>query len=184
MGWAQFSPDGRTVAARKFGSRSVWFWATDTGTLLGWFAPPVEWTLAWESIGQFSPDSKWLAVVSDRVVHIIDVASRTGVRILRGHETTVGALAFSADSSRLLTGSDDRSAAVWDVETGRIVAVYKGHPGPVRLVAYSPDGKRVATGSSDPFVRVWSVDLIPEFERRKPRELTPEERVKYELPAK
>jgi WD40 repeat protein/serine/threonine protein kinase len=182
--WAQFSPDGRTVAARKYGSRSVWFWAADTGTSLGSFTPPAEWSLEWDSVGQFSPDSKWLAVPANRVVHVIDVASRAGVRVLRGHETRVGALAFSPDGSRLLTGSDDQSAALWDVETGRILAVYKGHPGPVRLVAYSPDGKRVATASTDPLVRVWPVDLIPEFEGRKPRELTPEERVKYELPAR
>jgi WD40 repeat protein len=178
-----FSPDGRTIAARKEASRSVWFWAADTGEPLGSFPIP-EGTPGWDGVACFSPDSKRLAVGWDRVVHIVDVATRTGVRVLRGHEARVGAMAFSPDSARLLTGSDDQSAAVWDVETGRIVAVYKGHPGPVRLVAYSPDGKRVATASTDPLARLWPVELLPEFDRRKPRELTPQERERYELPAR
>lgn len=42
----------------------------------------------------------------------------------------------------------------------------------------------MATVSIDPLARVWPVDLIPEFEKRKPRELTPQERDRYELPAR
>jgi hypothetical protein len=42
----------------------------------------------------------------------------------------------------------------------------------------------MATASTDPLARVWPVDLIPEFDRRKPRELTPQERDRYELPAR
>jgi WD40 repeat protein len=180
---AEFSPDGRTVAARKFGGRFVWFWSAETGELLGSFPIPAA-TASWESVGAFSPDSKHFAVASDRFVHVVDVATRAAVLVLRGHEAKVNALAFSPDGARLLTGSDDQSAALWEVGTGRILAVYKGHPGPVRLVAYSPDGARVTTASTDPLARVWPVDLVPEFERRKPRELTAQERDKYELPSR
>jgi WD40 repeat protein len=180
---AEFSPDGRTVAARKSGGRFVWFWSTGTGELLGSFEIPDGYA-GWEAIGGFSPDSTRFATVADRLVHIIDVATRTGTQVLRGHEAKVNSMEFSPDGSRLLTGSDDQSAAVWEVSTGRILAVYKGHPGPVRLVAYSPDGKRVATASTDPLVRVWPIDLIPVFERRSPRALTLQERERYELPRK
>jgi len=51
----------------------------------------------------------------------------------------------------------------------------------VKHVAYSPDGTRVATASMEPFARVWAVNLLPEFERRKPRELTGVEKQRYEL---
>ena len=92
------------------------------------------------------------------------------------------ALAFSPDRTKLLTGSEDKTAALWDVESGRLVTVYRGHPATVNLVAFSPDGTRVATASPmETFARVWPVDLVPVFERRKPRELTGVERVRYEL---
>src|SRR5207253_2803479 len=98
-----FSPDGRTIAARKFGGRFVWFWAADTGELLGSFRIP-EGNPGGAATAGFSPDSKRLAAGSERVVHVVDVATRTGVRVLLGHEAGVNALAFSADGARLLTG--------------------------------------------------------------------------------
>ena len=116
-------------------------------------------------------------------MHIVDVTTRTGLRELRGHEAPVTALIFSPDGSRLLTGSEDKTAALWDVEAGQLLAVYRGHGGSVNLLAYSPDGKRVATSTeSETMARVWPVDIVPAFEKRKPRELTAAERVRFELP--
>jgi WD40 repeat protein len=180
---AQFSPDGRTIVGRRAWSRNVLFWAADTGALIGKFELRDGNRGSGMTLG-FSPDSKRLAVADDRLIHVVNVASRTEDLVLRGHEEKVIVLTFSKDGSRLLTGSEDRSAILWEVATGRILAVYKGHPGPVQLVACSPDGNRVATGSSDSVARVWQVDLLPEFEKRKPRELSPQERERYELPAK
>jgi WD40 repeat protein len=177
------SPDGRTVAAQKQGGQHVWFWDAATGAVLGSHRN-AESTPSWVPILRFSPDSKRLAVTADRHALVLDVATRDRAQLLRGHEAEVKAVAFSPDGSRLLTGSDDRSAILWDVTTGRVLAVYKGHPGPVSLVAYSPDGQRVATASTDPLARVWPVDLLPEFEKRRPRELTAQERGRYELPAR
>jgi WD40 repeat protein len=158
----------------------VWFWDAATGAVLGSYRG----ALSSPQVLRFSPDSKRLAVAADRTVLVLDVAARGPVQHLRGHEAGVKAVAFSPDGSRLLTGSDDRSAILWEVGTGRVLAVYKGHPGPVKAVAYSPDGRRVATGSTDNLARLWPVDLLPEFDRRKPRELTAQERGRYELPAR
>jgi WD40 repeat protein len=177
------SPDGRTIAAQRQGGHHVWFWDAATGAVLG-SHQIADATSSWVPILRFSPDSKRLAVTADRLVLILDVATRGRTQLLRGHEAEVKAVAFSPDGSRLLTGSDDRSAILWDAAAGHIIAVYKGHPGPVSLVAYSPDGQRVATASTDPLARVWPVDLFPEFEKRRPRELTPQERGRYELPAR
>jgi WD40 repeat protein len=179
---ARFTPDGRVVVAQAGSEPVVWFWDAGTGELLGAFRFP-DGTSVWEARMEFSPDSRRLAVTSGRTVQLIDVATRTGTHVLHGHEANVTALAFAPDGTRLLTGSEDKTAALWDVESGRLVTVYRGHPATVHLVAYSPDGTRVATASPmETFARVWPVDLVPEFERRKPRELTAAERVRYELP--
>jgi WD40 repeat protein len=186
--WSQwsstvFSPDGRSVAARRLGTGTVWFWSPATGDLLGSYPIP-DGNRGGETILRFTPDSKRVVVGSDRVVHVVDVATRALERTLRGHDAKVNAVALSKDGSRLLTGSDDKSAILWELATGRILAVYKGHSAPVTQVAYSPDGTRVATAAADPVARVWPVDLIPVFEKRKPRELTQQERDRFELPAK
>src|SRR5262249_27349596 len=151
---ARFSPDGRTIVGIAAGSRDLWFWDAATGGLLGSFRTP-EQSPSWHPELAFTPDSKHVAFTVQRVVQVVDVASRTGVRELRGHEAPVIALAFSPDGTRLLTGSEDKTAALWDVGSGGLVSVYRGHAGAVNLVAYSPDGKRVATASSsEPVARV------------------------------
>jgi WD40 repeat protein len=181
----EFSPDGRLIAGQKSGSWDVWFWDATTGTLLGSFrGTPTTNTFSAHQHLAFSPDSRRLAVVVDRVIQIVDPATRAAIRELRGHEEPVTALTFSPDGSRLLTGSEDKTAALWDVDAGQMLAVYRGHGGPVSLLAFSPDGTRVATASeSEVMARVWPVDVVPLFERRKPRELTAGERVRFDLPA-
>jgi WD40 repeat protein len=181
-GEARFSPDGRVVAGHRSGNRELWFWDTATGERLGSYTNTHP-SMSWEPQFVFSPDSKRLALAVDRVVQIVDVGSRRGMEVLRGHENSVTALSFSADGMRLLTGSLDQTAALWDVVSGRLLTVYRGHAWAVNLLAFSPDGTRVATSNvNEVFARVWAVDVLPEFERRKPRELTTAERVRYELP--
>jgi len=181
-GEVRFSPDGRVVVGQAVAESDLWFWDPATGELLGSFRFPRDVT-AWGARTAFTPDSKRLAVTAGPAVQIIDVPTRAGVHLLRGHESNVRALAFSPDGSRLLTGSDDQTAALWEVESGRLATVYRGRAGAVGFVAYSPDGTRVATvGAGEPLARVWPVDVLPAFEKRKPRELTPAERVRYELP--
>ena len=179
---ALFSPDGRVIVGQGHVEPDVWFWDAATGAVLGSFRVPGQGFL-WQSRPTFTADSRRLAVVVDRAVHVVDVATRTEVTVLRGHEARVNAMATSPDGTRLLTGSEDKTAALWDLGAGRLLTVYRGHAGAVNLVAYSPDGTRVATASPvETFARVWPVDVVPAFEKRKPRELTAVERVRYELP--
>ncbi|HKB04627.1 MAG TPA: hypothetical protein VKD90_20555, partial [Gemmataceae bacterium] len=182
--WAEvrFSPDGRVVVGQRAADRIIWFWDPATGERLGSYVNPHPGT-SWQPELAFSPDSTRLALTSDRVVQIVDVSKRTGLEVLRGHEEAVTVLVFSPDGTRLLTGSADKTAAMWDVAAGRLLAVYRGHAGAATAVAFSPDGRRVVTASPvETFARVWPADLLPEFEKRQPRELTAGERVRYELP--
>ena len=64
-------------------------------------------------------------------------------------------MAFSADGSRIVTGSADRTARVWDARPGTSPVVLKAHTGAVTSVAFGPDGRRVITGSDDGTCKLW-----------------------------
>lgn len=79
-------------------------------------------------------------------------------KILKGHTDAIRSVAFSADGSRIVSGSFDKTIRVWDVASGEVVAgPFKGHTAYVRSVAFSPDAKRIASSSDDGSVRVWDV---------------------------
>ena len=57
------------------------------------------------------------------------------------------ALAFSSDSTKLVTGSNDGKVRVWSIETGACLKIFEHTPHyEVVSVAYSPDGTKVASG--------------------------------------
>mgnify|MGYP002620102158 CR=1 FL=1 len=75
-----------------------------------------------------------------------------------GHTAPILAVTYSADGTRLLTGSADGTAKIWDRETGAVLVSLEGdggHEGPVRGVAFSPNGSQVITGSDDNTAKLW-----------------------------
>jgi hypothetical protein len=117
----------------------------------------------------FNPDASRVAVAcGGQSVRIWDVSaarqrdnSARGRQLpeLRGHTGEVLAVAYSADGTRLATGSADRTVRVWNTEVSRGTerAVLRGHTGAVRGVAFSPDGLRLVTAGADHTVRIWDV---------------------------
>jgi WD40 repeat protein/serine/threonine protein kinase/tetratricopeptide (TPR) repeat protein len=81
--------------------------------------------------------------------------TRGGLFTLYGHTDHVTAARFSADGSRIVTGSNDRTARVWDAHAGTLLLELKGHTGGLTSASFSQDGARIATGSYDRTARVW-----------------------------
>jgi len=61
---------------------------------------------------------------------------------LEGHSGRVNSVAFSADGSRLASGSLDSTVRVWNVATGQVEQTLEGHSGSVNSVAFSPGGNK------------------------------------------
>lgn len=70
--------------------------------------------------------------------------------------TTIVSAVFSADGSRLVSGSFNNIVQVWDATSGvEILPALRGHTGWVHSVDISPDGTRIVSGSQDMTIRVW-----------------------------
>jgi WD40 repeat protein len=130
----------------------------------------------------FSPDSRWLATTTaDHTVEIHEAGTGAVHHVLRGHLRNATLVAFSGDGRWLVTASEDRTARVWEVATGAEFVTLSGHGGPVRSAVFSSDGQSLVTSSTDGTVRTWPTDPLKIALPRKPRELTPEERARFEI---
>jgi WD40 repeat protein/serine/threonine protein kinase len=130
----------------------------------------------------FSPDSRWLATTTaDHTVEIREAGTGDVRHVLRGHLRNATLVAFSGDGRWLVTASDDRTARVWEVATGAEFVTLSGHGGPVRSAVFSSDGQSLVTSSTDGTARTWPTDPLKIAMPRKPRELTPEERARFEI---
>jgi WD40 repeat protein len=170
-----WSPDGQRILLRGGGGAQVLVHA-QTGTRIA--LPDV--TVVG---GPFSPDGGRLAGAgpgSSLQVH--DSATGKVVAVGKGHRQRIHSLAFSADGRRIATAAFDGTARVWDSATGAEVLTLAGQRrAGAAQVMFSPDNGRVLTAGYDGSVRVWELGLLPIAEARKPRELTAEERERYEI---
>lgn len=71
------------------------------------------------------------------------------------HTARIQSIAWSPESTHLVSGSEDSTARVWSVATGETVTLFDGHTASVSRVAWSPQGHLIASGSSDSVVFVW-----------------------------
>ena len=74
-----------------------------------------------------------------------------------GHSDGVWSVAFSPDSTTVVTTSMDKTAILWDADTGKELRTLTGHTGQVLSGSFSPDGKSVVTASTDRTVKIWDV---------------------------
>lgn len=83
-------------------------------------------------------------------------ADRANVR-LDGHVAGVGAVAFSGDGRRLVSGSDDHTVRLWDVAAEREIGTLRGHDAGIAFVALNEDGSRGLSSDVDGMTRLWTV---------------------------
>ena len=64
-------------------------------------------------------------------------------------------VAFSTDSTHIVSGSSDKSVRVWDALTGAELKVLESHTDNVPSITFFTDGTCIVSGSWDRSVRVW-----------------------------
>jgi WD40 repeat protein len=157
---AAASSDGRWLATASMrGSESqpvlLWNLATQKAATLA--------TNFWLRAGSiaFSPDSKWLAFVSQLDgLRLWDVNAYSEVTNLPAAYLATGplGLAFSPDS-RTLAYNENNSGAIllWDIVSRSVTNRLTGHQSYVTALTFSPDGKSLASGSQDRTARLWNL---------------------------
>jgi WD40 repeat protein/DNA-binding SARP family transcriptional activator/class 3 adenylate cyclase len=116
-------------------------------------APAVSW----------SPDGRYIAASSDDATRVWDAETGKLRHALRGHTGLVLSVAWSPDSSRLVTGGSDGTARVWEIGAGVrelwSLSAQETRSG-ISGVAFSADGTRVMAGDVGiSAVQIW--DLGP-----------------------
>lgn len=99
-------------------------------------------------------------------VLVLDPVSGNEIARFSGHDTSVLALAFTADGQTLASGSGDPNYAgkreagmikLWDLNARMERATLIGHTGRVASLAFTSDGKTVASASGDGTVKIWDL---------------------------
>lgn len=159
----KFSPDSQILASGEYRTVKFWQRARDSRKkeLKGFESPIKSLTV--------SADGKLAAFGEENgKVRLFDLASGNVIRAFEGqHAGAVSGLAFSADASKLVSGSQDKKFALWTVADGKLVGMIET-PAPVNAVAFVAQDQQIATGGADNLVRTWALPPAAGAEAPKP----------------
>jgi WD40 repeat protein len=173
--FAVFSGDGRQVLGLSHGTACLWDALTGTKRRLLEVPQGTVYCAAFDRDGR-----RVVTGGSDRMAVVWDVASGKVLATLRGHDGPVSAVSFNPGGDRIVTGSADGTARLWDAATGRQMAALPVPGAGAASPTFTPDGQRIFVHGPT-MARFWPVDFLGEALRRKPRDLTPAERERFDL---
>lgn len=151
------SPDGKRLAVVGESGESAVF-DLKTGSEAFRLSGARSWGVSW------SADGRYIAAGRHGDVGVWQAATGKLRHTLIGHSGFIWSVAWSPDSSRLVTGGSDGVAKVWDVRAKAARELWTlsshGSRSGVAGVAFSPDGSRVMAGDvAVSTVTIW--DLGP-----------------------
>jgi WD40 repeat protein/DNA-binding SARP family transcriptional activator/class 3 adenylate cyclase/tRNA A-37 threonylcarbamoyl transferase component Bud32 len=158
------SPDGKRLAVASFWRDGAVF---DLETREGGFVElngTVGSILVLHGGVSWSPDGRYIAATTGDGTGVWDAATGRRRFTLLGQTGYVLSVAWSTDSSRVVTGGSDGTARVWEIEAGGVRELWSLSARETRSgivgVAFSPDGARLMAGDAGiSAVKIW--DLGP-----------------------
>jgi WD40 repeat protein len=104
-----------------------------------------------------SADGKWAAIGEENgKIRIFEVATGKVAKTFEGHSGPATGVAFSADATKLVSGSQDKTFRVWNIAEQKELAKVET-PAPVNAVALVAEGKTIATGGGDNIIRLYAI---------------------------
>jgi len=147
----RFSPDSELLVSG--GYRNVKFWQRARNAHKLDFAgleSPVK------SIA-VSPDGKSLAMAEESgKLRLFEMPTGSLARTIEGHAGGATSVAFSTDSSKLVSGGQDKSLRVWNVADGLSAGGIET-PAVVNAVVFAAANAQIATAGADNIIRVWAL---------------------------
>jgi WD40 repeat protein len=101
-------------------------------------------------VGQRPSSSLPPLPTSQRQSAPITASTKHVLAMYRGHMGRINALAWSPDSTEIVSGSADRTAQMWNIVSGKTVWTYETRLKWVLTVDWSPDGRRIVVGGASP----------------------------------
>ncbi|KAJ7490260.1 WD repeat-containing protein 61 [Mycena galericulata] len=153
------SPGGETYAATG-GSGNVVVYSAQPETFGQRVASLASGRSKFGMFCKHSPDGKRIALSTETgQIYLFDVDAGALTNTYTSHALSVRSLAWSADSSLLLSASEDKRLVLHDVRTsaGGTVASFTGHSSWALSVDISQDARLALSGSADKSIKVWDI---------------------------
>jgi len=148
---------------------TIKFWDINTNQCLSTFFEHKDWL----SSLIISPDEKFIACANvgnkNNIIRVwqIDSLTKNNIheitnnqishKILQGHNDSIWSIAFSSDSTKIVSGSSDRTVKIWNSQTGECLKTFYGYTRPILSVAFSPDGKTIASCAGHSIIKFWDI---------------------------
>jgi WD40 repeat protein len=116
--------------------------------------PVMERTWSLTGLLQFSPDG--LHAVSSLIcrIDIWNAMASTLLGMLKGHTSSLKTMSFSANSVKLISGSDERTIRPWEVDTGIALKKLNGRSALVMSEEFTRNGTRMFASNKDS-IQIW-----------------------------
>ena len=157
-----YSPDGRKIVSGDV-EKEVKLWDVETGEELLSISLPDRPDGFRNDDGCYdhvtiSPDGKTIISVDDCEIRSWDSENGREQIVLAGHRDKVRCVAYSPDSSRVVSGSKEGAVKIWNAASGRELMSLNGHDTPIVSVSFSADGRRILSGGEDDNIKLWDAE--------------------------